>query len=209
MDDEGYRAFWRGLEKLSNLEQCNPFIPLALELLALSGNRRGEIAKIQLEHIDFRKREIIIPEHKTNTNGEGTPLYILYSEDSSIENIVNKAISLRNELDISPEDSDFLFPSRDQYGNVRRKYTVYRGMDWQWKRMQKLEPVLAEARMKDLRSSWVTFAINTLNINKQVVAAASGRADIGTMERHYLAAPDTYAAFNSIANGIARLGDGS
>jgi integrase len=209
LDEEGYRAFWRGLENLSNMEQCSPFIPLALELLALSGNRRGEIAKIQLEHIDFGKGEIIIPEHKSNTNGEGTPLYIPCKEGSPVEKTVNKAISLRNQLDISIEDSPYLFPSVDQYGNVRRKYTVYRGMDWQWKRMQKLEPTLAETRMKDLRSSWATFAVNTLNISKQVVAAASGRADIGTMERHYLAVPDTYEAFNNIANGIAKLGDRS
>ena len=63
--------------------------------------------------------------------------------------------------------------------------------------------------MNDLRFSWVTFAVNTLNISKQVVAVASGRADIGTMQRHYLAAPDTYEAYNSIASGIAELGNGS
>ncbi len=103
------------------MEQCNQFIPLALELLALSDNRRGEIAKIQLDHIDFGKREIVIPEHKTNTDGEGTPLYIPYKEGSPIEKIVNKAISLRNELNISIEDSPYLFPSMEQYGNVRRK----------------------------------------------------------------------------------------
>jgi integrase len=187
------------------LEQCNPFIPLALELLALSGNRRGEIAKIQLQHIDLEKREIIIPEHKTNTNGEGTPLYIPYDGIPSIENVVNKAISLRNNLDISVEDSPYLFPSMDQYGNTRGKYTVFRGMDWQWKRIKEFEPVLAEARMKDLRSSWVTYAVNTLNIKKEVVAKANGRSDIGVMVRHYLAAPDTHQAFNSIASGIAEL----
>ena len=63
--------------------------------------------------------------------------------------------------------------------------------------------------MKDMRSSWVRFAVNTLNINKQVVAAANGRSDIGTMERHYLASPDTHEAYNSIASGIAELGNGS
>jgi integrase len=209
LDDEGYRAFWRGLEKLSNIEQCSPFIPLALELLALSGNRRGKISKIQLQHVDLEKREIIIPEHKTNANGEGAPLYIAYRESSSIETIVNKAISLRNELDISIEDSPFLFPPVDQYGNVGKNFTIYRGMDWQWKRMQKFEPALADARMKDLRSSWVTFAVNTLNLEKDVVAKANGRSDIGTMERHYLAAPDTYQAFNNIASGIAGLRNGS
>ena len=63
--------------------------------------------------------------------------------------------------------------------------------------------------MKELRSSWVTFAVNTLNIDKQIVAAANGRSDIGTMERHYLASPDTHEAFNNIANGIAELRNGS
>jgi hypothetical protein len=51
--------------------------------------------------------------------------------------------------------------------------------------------------MKNLRSSWVTFSVSTLNINKQIVAIANGRSDIGT------------DAFNDIANGIAKLGDGS
>ena len=63
--------------------------------------------------------------------------------------------------------------------------------------------------MKDLRSSQVTFAVYTLIINKQVEAIAIGRSDIGTMERHYLTAPETAEAFNDVANGIAKLGDGS
>ncbi len=63
--------------------------------------------------------------------------------------------------------------------------------------------------MKDMRSSWVTFAVYTLNNNKQVVAEASDRADLGTMERHYLAAPNTHATFNDVADGIAKLGDRS
>jgi len=49
---------------------------IATELIALSGNRRGEVAKIQLEHIGFGKRESKVQAHKTNTNGEGTPLYM-------------------------------------------------------------------------------------------------------------------------------------
>jgi hypothetical protein len=63
--------------------------------------------------------------------------------------------------------------------------------------------------MKNLRSSWVTFSVSTLNINNQDVAEASDRAALGTMERHYLAVPDTYEAFNSMASGIAKLGKGS
>jgi hypothetical protein len=62
---------------------------------------------------------------------------------------------------------------------------------------------------KNLRSSWVSYVVNTLNINKQIVAIANDRSDVGMMERHYLATPDTYAAFNNIANGNAKLRDGS
>jgi hypothetical protein len=58
--------------------------------------------------------------------------------------------------------------------------------------------------MKDMRSSWVTFAVNTLNINKEVVAKANGRSDLGTMQRHCFAAPDTYETFNNIASGITK-----
>lgn len=63
--------------------------------------------------------------------------------------------------------------------------------------------------MKNSQSSLVTCAVDTLNINEQLVGAASSRADIGTKARHYLAAPDTSEAFNDIANGIAKLGDRS
>ncbi len=63
--------------------------------------------------------------------------------------------------------------------------------------------------MKNSRSSWVTFAVNALNINRQIVAIANGCPDIGTVVRHYLAAPNTFQAFNNIASGIAKLGDGS
>ena len=209
LDEAGYRAFWSGIEKLSLLDQCSPFIPLALQLLALTGNRRGEIAKIRIENVDAEKREIVIPEHKNNPNGKGVPLYIVYREDSPIEKVVNRALSLRKELDIDSEDSPYLFPSMDQYGNVRKNYSIYRGMDWQWKRIQKLEPDLAKVRMKDLRSSWVTYAVNTLNFSREIVARANGRADLTTMERHYLAAPNTHATFNDIADGIASLRDES
>jgi hypothetical protein len=63
--------------------------------------------------------------------------------------------------------------------------------------------------MKDMRSSWVTFAVYTLNNNKQVVAAASGRSHLGMMVRHYLAAPNTFQAFTNIASGIAELRNGT
>jgi hypothetical protein len=67
------------------------------------------------------------------------------------------------------------------------------------------EPILADHRMKDLRSGWVTFGVRNLKIEKDTIAKANGRADVGTMERHYLAAPDTREAYNSVAAGISQL----
>jgi hypothetical protein len=63
--------------------------------------------------------------------------------------------------------------------------------------------------MKDMRSSWVTFAVYTLNNNTQVVAEASDRAGLGTMERHYLAAPNTHTTSNEVPDGITNLRDES
>ncbi len=120
LDEEGYRALWRGLKKLSEIEQCSPFIPLALEMLALTGNRRREIADIRIENVDLEKREIVIPEHKTNRNSEGSPLFIAYQVNSPIEKIVEKVASLRESFNISSEDSPFLFPSMDL---IRPEYT--------------------------------------------------------------------------------------
>jgi hypothetical protein len=119
--------------------------------------------------------------------------------------LVEKALSLREELEISLEDNGYLFPSMDQYGNVRKNNTIYRGMDWQWKKIKKFEPTLAEHRLKDLRSGWVTFGVRTLKYDKDTIAKANGRADVGTMDRHYLAAPKTRDAFNNVAAGISQL----
>ena len=82
-------------------------------------------------------------------------------------------------------------------------------MDWQGKKIRKLEPTLAEHRMKDLRAAWVSYGVNTLKLEKDIIAKANGRSDVGTMDRHYLAAPDTREAFNSVASAIAKLGNGS
>ena len=213
MTETSYRAFWRALESLANHAGCNPFTGLALELLALTGNRRDEIAKIQIEHINLERREIVIPEHKNSHRDTeaGDPLYIHYRKGSPIENIIQKTRRMRLERGITIEKSPYLFPSLDQYGNVRSS-TIYRGMEWQWRKMQEAEPILRDFRIKDLRSGWISFGVNTLNIKKSVVAKANGREDVVLMDKHYVADPEieeANAAHDSVASALAKLGDRS
>jgi integrase len=213
MTEKSYCAFWRALNSLSNHTGCNPFTTLALELLALTGNRRDEIAKIQIEHINLEKREIVIPEHKNSHRDteSGDPLYIHYKKGSPIDNIIQKSRRMRFDRGITIEKSPFIFPSLDQYGNVRSS-TIYRGMEWQWRKMQEAEPILKDFRIKDLRSGWISFGVNTLNIKKSVIAKANGREDVILMDKHYVADPEIEeadAAHDSVASAIAKLGDGS
>jgi len=45
---------------------------MAIEMMALTGFRKGEIANIQIDHIDRESRMITIPEHKnSHKKGEG------------------------------------------------------------------------------------------------------------------------------------------
>ena len=213
MTEDSYRAFWCALKTASHEVGRNPFAGLALEMLALTGNRRSEIAKIQIEHINLDKREITIPEHK-NSHREtqaGDPTFIRYQKDSPIDKIVQKARRLRFDRGITIEKSPYLFPSMDQYGNVRSS-SVYRGLERQWSKMQEAEPILKDFRIKDLRSGWISFGVNTLNIKKSVIAKANGRADVVTMDKHYVADPEVEEAnraHDRVASSIANLGIGS
>ena len=213
MTEESYRAFWRALDSLSNLEGLNPFTALSIELLALTGNRRGEIVNIKMEHIDLTKQEIVIPEHKNSHRDTevGDPLHIHYKNGSPIEEIIHKARKLRMARGITVERSPFLFPSLDQYGNVRYA-TIYRGMESQWHKMQEAEPILKDFRLKDLRSGWISLGVNTLNIKKSVIAKANGREDVVVMDKHYVADPEAEEAeeaHDNVASAIAKLGNGS
>ena len=213
MTATSYRAFWRALDAVSQHVGCNPFTGLALEMLALTGNRRSEIAKIQIEHINLEKREITIPEHK-NSHREteaGDPMIIRYQKDSPIDKIIQKARRMRFDRGITIEKSPYLFVSADQFGNVRSS-SVYRGLEHQWRKMQEAEPILKDFRIKDLRSGWISYGVNTLNIKKSVVAKANGRGDIAIMDKHYVADPEVEEAdraHDRVASSIANLGIGS
>jgi hypothetical protein len=68
--------------------------------------------------------------------------------------------------------------------------------------IRKAEPILGKHRPKDLRAGWITCGVNTLGIDKHLIARANGRNDIGTMDRNYLADPDTKGTFIDVSQGI-------
>lgn len=203
LSKEAYIALQRGIDAVSNIKGHNPFTILAIELMALTGFRKGEIANIQIDHIDRDSRMITIPEHKnSHKKGEaGQSLYIPYKAGSRIETILRKSRKMRFERGITKQISPYLFPSIDQFGNVN-KNTVYRGIGARWDEIRKAEPILEKHRPKDLRAGWVTCGVNELKIEKHVIAKANGREDVGTMSKNYLAVPETEEAFNSVSRAI-------
>jgi integrase len=201
---EALVALRRGIDTVAKIEGRNPFTIMAIEIMALTGFRKGEIAKIQIDHIDRESRIITIPEHKnSHKKGEaGEPLYIPYQAGSRIETILRTARKMRFERGITKQKSPYLFPSIDRFGNVK-KTTVYRGIAIRWNEIRKVEPILEKHRPKDLRAAWVTYGVNELKIDKHVIAKASGREDVGTMSRNYLEVPETREAFDSVSRAIA------
>jgi integrase len=203
---KGYDALWSGLDHLSNLKGRNPFTTLAIELLAYTGNRKGEITDIEINHIDFEKRDITIAKHKNSwRKGESSePLHIVYQKGSGIDEIVTKASKLRLEMDITVERSKYLFPQISKRGRVLPT-TTYNNMDAQWKEIRKVEPILKEHRIKDMRSGWITFGSNTLGIEDERLAEANSRQDVAVMLRHYKVVPEVRKAYDSIVEGIGNL----
>jgi integrase len=203
LNQEAYIALQRGLDTVSKFEGRNPFIVLAIEMMALTGFRKGEIANIEIDHIDQESKVITIPKHKnSHKKGQaGEPLYIPFKTGSRIDLILKKARKMRFERGISKQLSPYLFPSIDRLGNVK-KTTVYRGIGARWDEIRKVEPILKKHRPKDLRAGWVTCGVNDLKIEKHVIAKANGREDVGTMSKNYLAAPETEEAFNSVSRAI-------
>jgi integrase len=188
------------------LKGRNPFTTLAIELLAYTGNRKGEITDIEINHIDFEKRDITIAKHKNSwRKGESSePLHIVYQKGSGIDEIVTKASKLRQEMGITVERSKYLFPQISKRGRVLPT-TTYNNMDTQWKEIRKVELVIKEHRIKDMRSGWITFGSNTLGIEDERLAEANSRQDVAVMLRHYKAVPEVRKAYDSIVEGIGNL----
>jgi integrase len=203
LNREALIALQRGIDTVAKIEGRNPFTIMAIEMMALTGFRKGEIANIQIDHIDRESRMITVPEHKnSHKKGEaGEPLYIPYEAGSRIETIIRKARKMCFERGITKQKSPYLFPAIDRFGNVK-KTTIYRGIDTRWNEIRKVEPILEKLRPKDLRAAWVSYGVNELKIDKHVIAKANGREDVGTMSKNYLAVPETREAFDSVSRAI-------
>jgi integrase len=66
LNREAIIALQRGIDTVAKIEGRNPFTIMAIEMMALTGFRKGEVANIQIDHIDRESRMITIPEHKNS-----------------------------------------------------------------------------------------------------------------------------------------------
>lgn len=63
------------IDKLERLQMLNVYQSAAIQLLALTGCRLGEILQLTWDEVDFRHRRLVLQKHKTDSNGvKGVPL---------------------------------------------------------------------------------------------------------------------------------------
>lgn len=151
----------------------------AIELLAMTGCRRGEILSLEWKHIDWDARCFVLPESKTGH--KIVPVG---------EAVVVKLLSLR------PENADgYVFPGRAG-GH-------YNGVQKVWKRVRTLAK-LNDVRLHDLRHTFISTGINA-GLSLSLMGKVAGHSDTQTTARYaHLIPGATHGAANQVSELVAK-----
>ena len=146
----------------------NKFLPYIIQLMILTGCRRGEALKSKIIHFDFARSSWIVPLPKGG-KARHIPL-----NDMAIQT-VKAAIAFRSNLSSNIQGSEFLFPS-PMTGEP------FKQIHYSWDKARNAAH-LQDVRMHDLRHSFASAMVNegmTLYDVKQIL----GHSNIKTTERY-------------------------
>jgi integrase len=146
----------------------NKFLPYIIQLMILTGCRRGEALNAKVIHFDFGRGDWVVPLPKG-----GKARHIPLS-DIAIQT-VKATISYRSSLSDKLRNSEYLFPS-PMTGEP------FKQIHYSWDKARTAAH-LADVRMHDLRHSFASALVNegmTLYDVKQIL----GHTNIKTTERY-------------------------
>jgi integrase len=113
----------------------NPYPAAAIKLLLLTGGRRGEILRLQWEHVDFERQCLRLPDSKTGAK-------IIYLNAPALEVLAGLP---------SMSTNPYVFPGR-------REQAPLGGIDKVWFRVRAAAR-LQGVRLHDLRHSFASMAV--------------------------------------------------
>jgi len=160
-------------QEISNLKAAlkkskNKFLPHIIQLMILTGCRRGEALQAKIIHFDFGRGDWLVPLPKG-----GKARHIPLNEVAI--QTVKATIAYRSTLSERLQNSDYLFPSPITA-------EPFRQIHYSWDKVRK-EANLQDVRMHDLRHSFASAMVNegmTLYDVKQIL----GHTNIKTTERY-------------------------
>ena len=112
----------------------NPYPSAAIKLLLLTGARRGEIAGLQWQNVDFDQRCLRLPDSKTGAK-------IIYLNEPALD-IIRSLPQLSNNLYVIPGNRVMLVGAIDRV----------------WSRVR-LAVTLRDVRLHDLRHSFASIGV--------------------------------------------------
>jgi integrase len=154
--------------KLELQKSKNSFLPLFVQLLMLTGCRRGEAMNAKMVHLDLGRGDWIVPLPK---GGRARHIPLNASAIDTIRHIV----ALKQSLSQIVRESEYLFPN-PQTGEP------FKQIFFSWDKARKAAG-LGEVRMHDLRHSFASALVNsgmTLYDVKEIL----GHTNIKTTERY-------------------------
>jgi len=146
----------------------NKFLPYIIQLMILTGCRRGEALNAKVIHFDFSRGDWVVPLPK------GGKARHIPMNDIAIQT-VKAAISYRSSLPDKVRNSEYLFPS-PMTGDP------FKQIHYSWDKARTAAK-LPDVRMHDLRHSFASALVNegmTLYDVKQIL----GHTNIKTTERY-------------------------
>jgi integrase len=169
------------IERLQKRGEIRSEFGVIVQLLILTGARRGEIQGLQWREVDFARHAIVLPDARSKTGARRIPI-----SDAAIE-----------ALQALDRQGDFVFPA--QRPNAASGHTV--GLPRAWRAIRD-EAGLKDLRIHDLRHSFASFAADA-GASLQLIGKALGHSQTRTTERYaHLRDDPLHAMVNQIGERV-------
>jgi integrase len=181
--------FTRLGKALREIEESNPnrwAAVAAIRLMILTGARRNEILTLKWNYIDWKYRELRLPDSKTG------PKTIVLSA---------AALLVLEELQKRQVDAEWVIPGKKQCSHLA-------DIMQPWREIRTAEGI-KDVRLHDLRHSYASAGARA-GLSLPVIGALLGQSQVGTTERYsHLARDPIHAANDMIGARIAAALDGN
>ncbi len=154
--------------KAQLLKSKNKFLPYIIQLLILTGCRRGEALKSKVQHFDLGRGDWIVPLPKAG-KARHIPLSTLAVQT------IRASLEMKQDYNQLTRESDYLFPNPSTGEPFQQIF-------YSWDKARKASHI-DSVRMHDLRHSFASAMVNsgmTLYDVKQIL----GHSNIRTTERY-------------------------